>query len=172
MRRVLMVLLVLISSVLLIQAPAHARHYFYRVHLDSIGNSGTFTVTTDCPANSRFVLRSPSFNVGPDAGKGFHAQRVPASAPIGKTKENYNIRKFQFTTKKLSSKAKGTATFTATCNDHELSVGTGNSGTEMQKLPLTGVPTLPLLVLGIGLVLAGGTLIALGRITGSSPGRR
>jgi hypothetical protein len=167
MRRVLMVLIVLVCSILLVQAPAHSYHKFFRAHLDEIGNSGTFTVTTDCPPNSRFVLRSRSFDVGPAAGRGFYAQPVPSSPPIGRTDDDDPIRRFQFTTDKLSSNAKGTATFTATCDGHVLSVGEGDSGITMQQLPLTGVPTLPLLVLGFGLVLAGGMLIALGRITGS-----
>jgi len=166
-----MVLLVLVGSALFIQAPAYGWHNFFRAHLVEKGGSGTFSIETDCPANSTFVLRSPIFNLAPANEKGFVRLKVsPNSKEIGRSPAG-PILSFRFKTEKLSSQARGTATFTATCNGENLSVGKGYSGQSMQRLPMTGGRALLLLALGLGLVLAGGVLIALGRTGGSSPSR-
>jgi len=171
MRRVLVVLLVLVSSVLLLQAPAFGFHRYFQVHSVSTGDSGTLSIETDCPANSQFVLKSAQFNLG--SQRGSETFRVPTGHAIGTTAAGDKISRFQFRTEKLSSQATGTATFSATCDGDPLRAGKAYSKPpkSMQTLPLTGVPALPLLALGLGLVLAGGVLIALGRTGGSSPGR-
>jgi hypothetical protein len=176
MRRVLVVLLILVSSVLLLQAPAFAFHRFYSVDLISKGGSGTFSVTTDCPADSEFLLTSAAFNVGPAAGRGSVKLKVPPGSKTDKiaheNDKDVPIFKFQFTTEKLSSQAHGKATFTATCDGHPLRAGEKPYSTNpTQTLALTGVPALPLFALGLGLVLAGGALVAFGRSTGPGPGR-
>jgi hypothetical protein len=178
MRRVLVILLILASSVLLLQAPAFAFHRFYSVDLISIGGSGTFSVTTDCPAGSQFVLKSAVFNVAPAADRGSVKLKVPSAGKIARKTAGsdktagHDIFKFQFTTEKLSSRAHGSATFTATCKGHPLRVGEPYSNPKAeQTLALTGVPALLLFALGLGLVLTGGAFLAIGRSTGSGPGR-
>lgn len=186
MRRILLVLLVLVSSVLLIQAPAYARHNYYHIRLEGKG-SATFIVTTDCPANSTFELRSAAFNLGPAAERGSETRTVPNTRRINKSIRDSNgqridirVRQFELTTEKVSSRAGGYATFTATCNGHPLRATEDypEAGedpdlrqTVSLELPMTGVPVLPLLALGLGLVLAGGVLMALGRARGPRAGR-
>jgi hypothetical protein len=166
MRRILTVLVVLVSSVLLVQAPAYSYHYYGRVHLTGKGNSGTFSVETNCPENGTLVLRSSTFRTG----------AVNITVPTGRKVEvpGEDFSRFSFTTEKLSSQARGLATLTGTCNGHALSFGKPygeKKQTVSLDLPFTGRPVLPLVVLGLGLVLAGGVLIALGRTGGSSLGR-
>jgi hypothetical protein len=165
MRRILTVLVVLVSSVLLVQAPAYSYHYYGRVHLIGKG-SGTFSVETNCPENGTLVLRSRTFRTG----------AVSTTVPTGRKVQvpGEDFSRFSFTTEKLSSQAHGSTTLTGTCNGHPLSFGKPygeKKQTVSLDLPFTGRPVLPLLVLGLGLVLAGGVLIALGRTGGSSLGR-
>jgi hypothetical protein len=146
MRKTLAVLALMISSILLLQAPTWAQDQDH--HLYKIKQGGSFVALSDCP-EGQILIR-------PNKGASFQPWKLQGTEAYGSGRVNrfFRDKSVPFNPAKLEATCKGEAMIIS----RTTLLGTGVPRT---SLPLTGRPLVPQLVLGIGLLLVGGLFVAL-----------
>jgi hypothetical protein len=152
MRKTLAVLVLVISSMLLLQAPAWAPtastvepdHHLYKIK-----TANSYEALTDCPSSSIVIRPNPS------------AKAVRATKEQGKKKfysirrnETLELNRFIFKTDDRFSPTK----LRARCDNELMYIEPDVLGPEV---PFTGVSLVPQLLLGVGLLLVGTVLLGL-----------
>ena len=169
--RKLLVPVVLVGSILLVQSPAYAWHRFYMLTLSEKNNRLVLEVDSNCEG-ATLTITSPAL-----------AAPITKKIPSHTGKGRPPTLKHRFTSS-LNNKASPQAMFSATCGrrhplcperlkrgecpNHRLSVKKNLpvkllETSRRRELPFGGVPTVRWLTIGLGLLLAGGLLLALGR---------
>ena len=154
MRRRLVVSVV-ISSMLFLQAPAEAGHLYMRIRAPESDTYVEITEDKACPVGATLAVRS---------GDVRKTAKVP-NVRVNVRANNEHYRKFTAPT--LNQVARKTG-LTATCNGHKVNV------VRLKPLSNTGVTTTQELMVGVGLVSIGVLLLVFGRRppAGRRPRRR